>query len=260
MPQDKDFKRLVRERMRTTGENYTRARAALAPVVLGGLRPEPLRWLRELGDKALARQAYERLQALPSEELMVAVVPGLSDANWRVRKQACALLDDVDFTAASLAGLTACLADEVPEVRRAAMHTLACQHCKPEGCVVDVRGVFERMRDDSSALVRSNVFNPLSWWELRHEDWSIGLLHHFADDKSQKIRSGAQRALEEMAERRGSDARRRALPEPLRSKTARHTGHWVWLDDGRIVGVDMTRKQRRHFPQAERFYVWPDSP
>lgn len=257
MPQDKDFKRLVRERMRATGENYTRSRAALAPLVLAGRETDPQRWLRELGDRATARQAYECLQALPQKQLIAAVLPGLTDASWRVRKQACALLDDVDFTDASLAGLTACLSDPVPLVRRAAMHTLTCQDCKPEGCFVDIRGVFERMKDDRSADVRRMVFGPLVWWPLRHEDWSLDLLRHFTADKSEKIRTTAQSYLEQLEERRRSDERRQALPEPLRAKSERHTGRVVWIEDGRIVGVDLTHKQRRHFPRAEWYYVWP---
>jgi len=261
MPQDKDFKRLVRERMRSTGENFTKARAVLAPTVLAGVETNPARWLRELGDKATARSAYECLQALPPADLIAAVLPGLAFEDWRVRKQVCALLDDVEFTDASFAALTACLADPVPDVRRSAMHTLSCQHCKPDGCFVDLRGVYERMKDDPSSDVRKNVLGPLSWWEERHEDWSIDLIRYIAaNDKSEKLRSAAQRGLEQVEVRRASDERRRALPEPLRSKTERHLGKWVYIQDGQIVGVDFTRKMRRHFPSAESYYVWPTRP
>lgn len=260
MPQDKDFKRLVRERMRATGENYTRARAVLAPTVLANVLTDPARWLRELGDRDTAHQAYERLQALPPSELVAAVLPGLTSENWRVRKQACALLDDVEFTDTGFAALTACLSDPVPDVRRSALHTLSCQHCKPEGCFVDVRGVFERMKDDPSADVRKNVLGPLSWWEERHADWSIELIHYFAaNDRSEKLRNAALRDIEQIEARRASDQQRQALPEPLRAKTERHPGRWVYIQDDRIVGVDFTRKMRRHFPRAESYYVWPAS-
>jgi hypothetical protein len=258
MPQDKDFKRLVRARMRATGEKYTQARAVLAPMVLAGVETKPAQWLRELGDRAVARAAYERLQALPPSELIATVLPGLALENWRVRKHACALLDDVEFTDASFAGLTACLSDPVPDVRRAAMHTLSCQHCKPDGCFVDVRGVFERMKDDPSSDVRKNVLGPLGWWEQRHEDWSIELIRYFAaNDRSEKLRRAATRDLEQVEEWRASDERRRSLPEHLRTKTERHPGKWVFIQDGRIVGVDLTRKRRLHFPRVESYYVWP---
>lgn len=258
MPQNKDFKRLVRERMRATGENYTQARAVLAPMVLAQIETDPVRWVRELGDRAIARRAYECLRSLAPAELIAAVLPGLTSESWRIRKQACALLDDVAFTDASFEGLTASLSDPVPDVRRAALHTLSCQRCKPDGCFVDVRGVFERMKDDPSRDVRKNVLGPLIWWEDRHEEWSIDLIRLFAaTDKSEKLRSEGKRQLEHVELRRTSDEGRRALPEPLQRKTERHPGRWVYILNGQIVGVDLTARMRRRVPHAESYYVWP---
>ena len=150
MPVDKDLKRLVRARMAATQENYTTARAALVPARIGDdLGALDLRALvSKLADPATAGPAAATLKAQSPDRLVPALVAGLKSPEWRARRSCCRLLDDVDFTPNSLAALQGALDDPEPRVRRSALHTLSCQHCKPSGCALEVQPLFERMARD----------------------------------------------------------------------------------------------------------------
>jgi hypothetical protein len=227
MPTDKDFKRLIRQRMAATGERYTQARAAL--------------------DTRIETE---------TDPLLVA----LGDPDWRVRRRACQDLDDLAFTPETFAALTACLGDASAEVRRAAVHTLTCAHCKPDGCVLDVRGVFERARHDRSRRVRQMVIGPLSW--SVDEPWAVELLEWFvANETSEELRTLAEQGLAWHEQRRSADERRRALPGDLLRKTERHPGKWVAIANDRILAAERTLNSARRAargmgaPDAECYFV-----
>lgn len=231
MPVDKDLKRLVRARMAATNENYTTARAALVPSVtridLGTL-------VTQLADPATAGPAAGTLKTQPSERLVPVLVLGLQSPEWRVRRSCCRLLDDLDFTPESLAALQRVLDDPDPRVRRSALHTLSCQHCKPSGCALEIRPLFERMARDPNRRVRDAVLNPLGW--QRHGTWAERLVEYMAaNDPSEKLRDNARGILAGKALERAADAERRRLPERLRLKTERHPFQWVALDGERLV-------------------------
>ena len=231
MPVDKDLKRLVRARMAATNENYTTARAALVP---GVPRADLRSLVSQLADLATAGSAETTLKAQPPERLLPALVAGLEMPEWRVRRSCCRLLDDLDFTPESLAALRRALDDRDPRVRRSALHTLSCQHCKPSGCALEVQPLFERMARDPSRRVREAVLNPLGW--QRHGAWAERLVEYIAaNDPSEKLRDNARRALAGRALERAADAERRRLPERLRLKTERHPFQWVALDGERLV-------------------------
>ncbi len=231
MPIDKDLKRLVRTRMAATNENYTTARAALVPPVPG----VDLRALvSRLADPATAETAAATLRAQPSERLVPALVAGLRSSEWRVRRSCCRLLDDLDFTPDSLAALQRALDDPDPHVRRSALHTLSCQHCKPSGCALEVQPLLERMARDPSRRVRDAVLNPLGW--QRHGPWAERLVEYLAvNDPSEKLREQARGVLAAKAFERAADAERRRLPERLRLKTERHPFQWVALNGDQLV-------------------------
>ena len=234
MPIDKDLKRLVRARMAATKENYTTARAALVPdrprvdrVDLGAL-------VSELTDPATAGPAAATLKVQPPERLVPTLVAGLESPAWRVRRSCCRLLDDLDFTPESLRALQAALDDPDPRVRRSALHTLSCQHCKPSGCALEIGPLFERMARDPSRRVRDAVLYPLGW--RRHGPWAERLVAHMAaSDPSQQLREHARGILARKAFERAADAERRRLPERLWRKTERHPLQWVALDSERLV-------------------------
>ena len=241
MALDKDFKRQVRQRMTETGERYTVARAALDERSnidsererddLGELEQ---RWIELLGDQRQAMGAFELLKALPENRLRRAALAGVTSDDWRVRRYCCRLLDDTSLVDESLVALERALEDEHPDVRRAAMHSLTCQHCKPDGCALDVRGIFERMANDPNRKVREGVIGTLSW--ALEDDWAVEILERCAaGDPSRKLRELAAKGVDRIRRQLASDGERRQLPEPLRSKTERHPGKWVGVADGELV-------------------------
>ena len=268
MPTNKDFKRLVRRRAALTGETYTAARAALDAVSgskLAGQPPPtlPARWIELLADRDHALGAFALLKALPEDRLRPLVVAASAHPEWRVRRHCCRLLDDLTLTDESLKALTARLDDEHPKVRRAALHSLACERCKPDGCALDVRPLFERMIDDPSAGVRSTVVGPLSW--RNDTEWARPLLERVAaSDRSAELRALARHGLDRLDRKVHTDAARRELSEELRRKTERHVGKWVAVADGRIIGVDAFEgglrrviKGTAHSGEANVYWVAP---
>ena len=257
MPIDKDLKRLVRARMAATNENYTAARAALVPnppsvatldrIELPSDDPFDVRTLiSQLADPETARPARAALRLVPPERLIPALVEGLQSSEWRVRRNCCGLLDDLDFTPESLSALQAALDDPEPRVRRSALHTLSCQHCKPNGCALDIQPLFERLANDPSRRVRESVLNPLTY--QRHGPWAERLVEHFAtQDPSHIIRQRARHALTRRALERAADAERRRLPEKLLRKTERHPFKWVALDREQLVAGSKSKAMSRDF-------------
>src|SRR5260370_6302234 len=88
MPEDRDFKRLVRARMQNTGERYTQARAALVaqreagdPLVSDRTRS----LLGQLADVGLAAASRDHLERLREPERRAAAIEGLQHGNWRGR-------------------------------------------------------------------------------------------------------------------------------------------------------------------------------
>jgi HEAT repeat protein len=241
MPKDHDFKRLVRARMDDTGERYTQARAALAstrgaacPLVSDRTRSI----LGQLADIGLAESGRRYLERLPEPERRAAAIEGLRHQDWRVRRTSALLLDRVDLTAESIAALTRALDDEHPQVRRKAVHSLSCEQCKPGGCAVDVRPLFERVIADRSRLVRGMVVQVCTL-HFFDEQWAVDLVAQVAAaDPSAQLRDwAAGTAIRQLRERWDSDDRRRRLPPDLVRKTERHPGQWVIIRDGRITAV-----------------------
>lgn len=68
---------------------------------------------------------------MPVEELLVQ----LRDPDPLIRFAAAAALDDIDTTPEIERALIAASKDVDAKVRRAAMHSLSCAHCKPDGCL-----------------------------------------------------------------------------------------------------------------------------
>jgi HEAT repeat protein len=234
MPVDKDLKRLVRARMAATKANYTTARAALVPSAPAPVRVDLKTLVSKLADPATAGPAAATLKAQPPDRLVPVLVAGLTSPEWRVRRSCCRLLDDVDFTPDSLAALQRALDDPEPRVRRSALHTLSCQHCKPSGCALEIQPLFERMAGDPSRRVREAVLNPLGW--QRHGPWAERLVAAMAaNDPSEQLRAHARGILARKAFERTADAERRRLPERPRRKTERHPFRWVALDGERLV-------------------------
>jgi len=263
MPEDGDFKRLVRTRMLDTGEPYTAARSALVAERLSDppVSERSRSLLGQFADPSQVEASRRHLLALSEAERRAAALEGLRHPDWRVRRTSAQILDRVDLTAEVVAALRRALDDDNPQVRRKAVHTLSCENCKPNGCVVDVRPLFERAVHDQSSLVRSMVVHVCSL-HLFDQQWAIDLVMAVgASDPSPKLRSVAAEAVRSLAERWESDARRRTLPADLVKKTEQHAGRWVAIRDGRIVAV--RNGQGRVFRRAvlggaEAYWVAPE--
>jgi HEAT repeat protein len=238
MPEDHDFKRLVRARMQHTGERYTQARATLAaqretadPLISDRTRS----LLGQLADAGLAAVSRDHLERLPEPERRAAAIEGLQHESWRVRRTCALLLDRVDLTPESVAALTRALDDEHPQVRRKVVHTLTCENCKPNGCAVDVRPVFERAIGDPSILVRSMVVHVVTL-HFFDQQWAVDLVAAVAvSDKSANQREWAADWIRGLRECWDSDDRRRELEPDVVARTGRHGGRWIVIRDGRVV-------------------------
>jgi hypothetical protein len=238
MPEDHDFKRLVRARMQDTGERYTQARAALVAQREAGGRLVSDRTrslLGQLADVGLAAVSREHLARLPEPERRAAAIEGLRHESWRVRRTCAQLLDRVDLTPESAAALTRALDDEHPQVRRKAVHTLTCENCKPNGCAVEVQPVFERAIGDPSSLVRSMVLHVVTL-HFFDQQWAVDLVAAVAvSDKSAKLRESAAAQIRWLRWHWDSDDRRRELAPDVVARTERHVGRWIVIRDGRVV-------------------------
>lgn len=243
MPLDKDRKRLVRQRMALTGQRYTEALHELIEDQPRSHRPEEARrWVGFLGSPH-NRAAFVLLEGLPEDKRRAAAIEGLQHPSPDVRRRCCQLLDDMTLTPESIAALTAALDDGAPNVRAAALHSLACVHCKPDGCALDERALLERGARDPSPVVRAVVVGPMTWrWDLVHP-WVIAILEGALRDTSPKLRGLATRALDRIRDQLARDLAWRDLPEPLRTTVGRHVGKWVVVSDGRVVSANVQRGQ-----------------
>ncbi|MGD2070628.1 MAG: HEAT repeat domain-containing protein, partial [Gemmatimonadota bacterium] len=117
---------------------------------------DPMRLIEGLGaPRGIDRfESYQALLALGPAALP-AIRRGLRSADWQVRRWSAMCLDQL-ADADALADLVPLLTDPHPKVRLWAVHSLACEHCKPDvGCPVDVVPLLvERVREDPSLRVR----------------------------------------------------------------------------------------------------------
>jgi HEAT repeat protein len=91
-----------------------------------------------------------------------AVREGLGHANWQVRRW-CALWFDHFADAESLEALIPLLRDPKRHVRLFAVHSLACEQCKPGVTPIDVVPLLiERVRNDESIRVRRHAVAMLA--------------------------------------------------------------------------------------------------
>jgi hypothetical protein len=154
-----------------------------------------------------------------------------------VRRTCAQLLDRVDLTPESVAALTRALDDEHPQVRRKAVHTLTCENCKPDGCAVDVRPVFERAIGDPSSLVRSMVVHVVTL-HFFDRQWAVDLVAAVAaSDKSAQLRESAAAEIRRLRECWEADDRRRGLEPGVVARTERYGGRWIVIRDGLVVAT-----------------------
>jgi HEAT repeats len=116
-----------------------------------------LRDVAELADPDKRPGAAQRLRAA-GDPGTTALREGLSHPDAVVRFWCCRILDHHPGDPLTQARLVAALSDPNRKVRHAALHTLVCAACKPDGCAwrqIDVVGLLvSALRTDPSLRVR----------------------------------------------------------------------------------------------------------
>jgi HEAT repeat protein len=108
--------------------------------------------------------AVERLrELLPS--VRDVMLESMTSADWKVRASAAAVLDHAPQDPEVERALVAAAVDPDARVRESAFHSLACAHCKPDGCVVDesVEVLVDGVLHDPSVRVRRKIAGGLMW-------------------------------------------------------------------------------------------------
>lgn len=97
--------------------------------------------------------AFRNLNEM-GDEAVLAVLDGLSHANWRVRR-GCALYVDRHPVPELLDRIRLTLHDPKARVRMLAVHSLACEHCKPGGNPADpIPALINALKNDKAIRVR----------------------------------------------------------------------------------------------------------
>ena len=109
-------------------------------------------------DKRTRVALIEQLRALLPDSADAALA-GLRDPRPLVRAACAAVLDHADHDDRIERALREATRDPDARVRKSALHSLSCAHCKPDGCVVDdsVDYLVDALLNDSSIRVRRNM-------------------------------------------------------------------------------------------------------
>lgn len=117
------------------------------------IEPNPSALVASFSEASARVTAMFRLQALGADALP-AIREGLKHPDWHVRHW-CAICLDRTGTADVLGDLVPLLRDPEMNVRLWAVHSLACDQCKPYECAIDVVPMLvERLEQDASVRVR----------------------------------------------------------------------------------------------------------
>ncbi len=116
-----------------------------------------------------------------------------------MRYWACRLLDHHELDATVANRMLAAVEDRNKKVRAAALHTLACEACKPEDSAcfpIDVVGVvLERLRDDRSLRVRRAAAASVMWKNPLEPRILRAFRRVLRDETDPELRSKAEKAL-----------------------------------------------------------------
>jgi HEAT repeat protein len=133
-------------------------------------RPSPDQLVDRLGDKTRRNDtiralvggltATELRRAKVSPEAKVALIRGLKHRNSKVRWWCIQLMDHIADESYLHPLLDAAYTDPTPKNRRHAIHALACEKCKPDGCRlrIDIRDDLRRiLSTDPDVSVRETA-------------------------------------------------------------------------------------------------------
>jgi len=142
-------------------------------------RPSPDQLVEWLGDKARRNDtiralvggltATELRRVKVSPEAKAALIRGLKHHNSKVRWWCIQLMDHIADESYVRPLLDAAYTDPTPKNRRHAIHALACEKCKPDGCrlQIDIRDDLRRiLMTDPDVSVRETARQELAELEV----------------------------------------------------------------------------------------------
>ena len=121
-------------------------------------------WVASLVEPSTRHQVTNRLrEALPLS--CDALLAGLVNGVPSVRRWCALVLDHAPHDQRIEEALRQATKDRNRKVRRAALHALACAHCKPDGCLTTdgVAFLVEGLLHDRSLALRRNCAGGLMW-------------------------------------------------------------------------------------------------
>lgn len=137
-------------------------------------RPSPDQLVERLGDKTRRNDtiralvggltATELRRVKVSPEAKAALIRGLKHRNSKIRWWCIQLMDHLADESYVQPLLDAAYTDPTPKNRRHAIHALACEKCKPDGCHlrIDLRADLRRiLRTDPDLSVRDTARREL---------------------------------------------------------------------------------------------------
>ncbi|GAA2757720.1 HEAT repeat domain-containing protein [Actinopolymorpha rutila] len=137
----------------------------------------------------------DRLAQLDRAALLEAV----SDPDPAVRYWACRLLDHHELDTTIANRMLAAVEDRNKKVRQAALHTLACEACKPDDSAcfpIDVVGVvLGKLRGDRSLRVRRAAAGLMMWKNPMEPRILRAFRRVLRDETDPILRSKAEKAL-----------------------------------------------------------------
>lgn len=127
------------------------------------------------------------------------LLEAVSDPDPAVRYWACRLLDHHDLDRTVATRMLAAMSDPNKKVRAAALHTLGCEACKPEGgetFSIDIVGVLlDSIRNDRSLRVRRSAAAGLMWKHPMERRVRRAFHRVLRDETDPEMVSKAERAL-----------------------------------------------------------------
>ena len=134
------------------------------------------------------------------EDAKPALLRGLKHPAWRARHGCLQVLDHTIVDDPTRVAVLKALEDPHRKVRRAALHVLGCEACKPEGYCgiegVDLEAVvLEVARKDASKSMRRRAINAFMWRSSLDEDVADAMRHLLYTDESDEIRERAAHVL-----------------------------------------------------------------
>lgn len=152
-----------------------------------------------------------------------------------MRSRSAQLLDDLALTNETQKRLTQLLDDDHVRVRMDAFHTLTCEHCKPEACDVDIRGIAEKLIDDPNPSLRRGAAQALARF---FDDDAIAKLREMLHDPNKRVRREAPWKLAVAESRRRGYEALLTLPAPLRARLQeKYPGKWVAISEGKVISA-----------------------